>query len=97
MAGLAGIKTKTNSFKSVEINRSNSKAQDIKEFINNAEGETSNKNKKMGAPFKSEQNKRSYKLAISFTQQERESIQKMAEQKSMNITEFIRYKIFNAN
>ncbi|QOQ96513.1 hypothetical protein [Helicobacter cinaedi] len=44
MAGLAGIKT--NSFKSVELNRPNSKAQDIKEFINNAEGETANKSKK---------------------------------------------------
>lgn len=95
MAGLRDIK-KTNSFKSVDLERSSHKAESVNDFINRAEGETNKiPQKKRGAPLKQESNKRTQKILCYFTEKEILKIQEMAEAKNMKISEFVRFKIFS--
>ncbi|SQC36290.1 Uncharacterised protein [Helicobacter fennelliae] len=96
MAGLRDIK-KTNSFKSVELERKSKQAGSANDFINQAEGETSKPKAKgkLGAPRKSEADKRTQKIMCYFTEKEIVKIQEMAEDKNMKVNEFLRFKIFS--
>lgn len=96
MSGLKDLK-KTNSFKSVELERSKAKAQSYDDFINKAEGETSipKITKRRGAPPKSEANKRTQKIIVYFTEKEILKIQELADSKNMKVSEFVRFRIFS--
>lgn len=94
MAGLKSIKP--SSFKKVEQIRKQSTPTNMSDFINQAEGETSQAPlKKSGAPQKAQAQKRVCSVLLNFTERELLKIQEMAEERSMKRAEFIRFKIFN--
>ena len=80
-------------FKSVELERKTKKTNDIESFINNAEGETSNK--RHGAPLKDKEKKSTERYGFYCTPAESKKLREMAEQYSMKIAEFIKFKVFD--